>query len=130
MQIVRQWLEQRGLQPYVEVRERNPHELHPGSPLNRALPGVLALVGCAAAAILLAALSWLLTPLPISAGTDDAATRLRALVEAARERMAERVEPPVSRMPFLCLAERSRSAPVREYVLSQQAEALEALLAT
>jgi tetratricopeptide (TPR) repeat protein len=65
-----------------------------------------------------------------SVAAEDAAERLRSLVPAARESMAERIEPPASRLPFPCLAERSWSAPLREYVLGQQAEALDALLAT
>jgi len=44
--------------------------------------------------------------------------------------MAERIEPPPARIEFLCLAERSRGAPLREYVLRQQADAVQALLNT
>ena len=64
-----------------------------------------------------------------SAGADDAAS-LRALADAARTALTERVEPPVARVPFLCTVRRTETAPMREYILRQQAEAIEALLAS
>ena len=64
-----------------------------------------------------------------SAAADDAAS-LRALADAARTTLAERVEPPVARLPFLCTVRRTETAPMREYILRQQAEAIEALLAS
>ena len=81
-------------------------------------------------AVLLAALAWLLALLPAPAQTRAAATPLQVLADAARMRMAERIEPPAARIAFLCLAERSRGAPLREYVLRQQAEAVQALVST
>jgi tetratricopeptide (TPR) repeat protein len=101
-----------------------------GSALNRRSQVVVTLVGRTAPAIQLTVLVLLLAPSGASAQTDKAAAPLRALADAARTRMAERVEPPATRIPFLCLAERSRSAPLREYVLRQQAEAVQALLNT
>ncbi len=76
-----------------------------------------------------ALLALLCAPLWSFAQGGDA-SQLRALADAARMRMAERIEPPAARIAFLCLAERSRSAPMREYVLRQQAEAVQALLGT
>src|SRR5215475_14347531 len=64
-----------------------------------------------------------------SAVADDAAS-LRALADAARTALAERIEPPVARVPFLCTVRRTETAPMREYILRQQAEAIEALLAS
>lgn len=64
-----------------------------------------------------------------SAAADDAAS-LRALADAARTTLAERVEPPVARLPFLCTVRRTETAPMREYILRQQGEAIEALLAS
>ena len=64
-----------------------------------------------------------------SAAADDAPS-LRALADAARTTLAERVEPPVARLPFLCTVRRTETAPMREYILRQQAEAIEALLAS
>jgi hypothetical protein len=77
-----------------------------------------------------ALLALLCAPLWSFAQSDEAASQLPALADAARMRMAERIEPPASRIAFLCLAERSRSAPMREYVLRQQTEAVQALLST
>ncbi|HKC43862.1 MAG TPA: hypothetical protein VKC64_08530, partial [Burkholderiales bacterium] len=64
-----------------------------------------------------------------SAAADDAAS-LRALADAARTTLAESIEPPVARVPFLCTVRRTETAPMREYILRQQAEAIEALLAS
>ena len=64
-----------------------------------------------------------------SAAADDAAS-LRALADAARTALAESIEPPVARVPFLCTVRRTETAPMREYILRQQAEAIEALLAS
>ena len=64
-----------------------------------------------------------------SAAADDTAS-LRALADAARTILAERIEPPVARVPFLCTVRRTETAPMREYILRQQAEAIEALLAS
>lgn len=61
-----------------------------------------------------------------SAAADDAAA-LRVLADAARVTLAERIEPPVAQLPFLCTAGRTETAPLREYILRQQAEATEAL---
>ena len=98
-----------------------PHAFPPGTSRGNRLrlPAL-----CAA----LLALLW--APLGCFAQPDDAAAQLRILADAARTTMAERVEPPATRIAFLCLAERSRSAPLREYVLRQQAEAVQALLNT
>jgi len=64
-----------------------------------------------------------------SAAADDAAS-LRALADTARAALAESIEPPVARVPFLCTVRRTETAPMREYILRQQAEAIEALLAS
>src|SRR5262245_33054023 len=64
-----------------------------------------------------------------SAAADDAAS-LRALADAARTALAERIEPPVARVPFLCTVRRTETGPMRGYILRQQAEAIEALLAS
>jgi hypothetical protein len=64
-----------------------------------------------------------------AAAADDAAA-LRVLADAARVTLAERIEPPVAQLPLLCTAERTETAPLREYFLRQQAEAIEALLAS
>ena len=77
-----------------------------------------------------AVLASLWVPLCCFGQTDGAAAQLRALADAARIAMTERIEPPATRIAFLCLGERSRSAPLREYVLRQQAEAVQALLNT
>jgi hypothetical protein len=79
----------------------------------------------AAAALLLAASLWSGHP----AAADDAAS-LRALADAARKTLAGRIEPPVSNLPFLCTVRRTETAPMREYLLRQQAEAIEALVAS
>lgn len=60
---------------------------------------------------------------------DDAAS-LRTLADAARTTLAERIEPPAARLPFLCTVGRTETAPIREYILRQQAEAIEALVAS
>ncbi len=62
-----------------------------------------------------------------SAMADEAAS-LRILASAARTTMAERIEPSASNLPFLCLRRWSEPAPIREYLLRQQAEAIEALI--
>jgi hypothetical protein len=64
-----------------------------------------------------------------SAYGDDAAA-LRAVADAARATLAERIEPPAARLPFLCTAGRTETAPMREYLLRQQAEAIDALVAS
>lgn len=64
-----------------------------------------------------------------SAMADDAAS-LRALADAARTTLPNRIEPPASRLPFLCTVRRTETAPMREYLLRQQAEAIEALVAS
>ena len=64
-----------------------------------------------------------------SAAADDAAS-LRTLADAARTTLAERIEPPASRIPFLCTVGRTETAPIREYILRQQAAAIEALVAS
>jgi hypothetical protein len=64
-----------------------------------------------------------------SATADDAAS-LRALADTARTGLAERVEPPVTRLSFLCIVRRTETAPMREYILFQQAEAIKALVAS
>ena len=93
--------------------------------LNRATPH------CAAArwiATALPALIWLLcSAAPVAA--DDGAS-LRALGDAARTTLAERIEPPAARLPFLCTVGRSETAPIREYILRQQGEAIEVLVAS
>lgn len=66
----------------------------------------------------------------IAATETNTSAALALLAEAARTRMAQRIEPPTARLPFLCIHGRTRSAPVREYVLRQQALAVEALLAS
>ena len=71
--------------------------------------------------------SWLLWAAPAAA--DDAAP-LRSLADAARATLAQRIEPPASRVPFLCTLRRTEAAPLREYILQQQAEAIEVLLAS
>jgi hypothetical protein len=83
----------------------------------QALPGAL-LVACL----------WLLPPSAAAAG-NDTATSLRPLADGARSTLAERIEPPAARLPFLCTVRRSEGAPMREYVLRQQSQAIEALLA-
>ena len=80
---------------------------------------------CAAAARWIAATLpalWLLWSAALVAA-DDAAS-LRALGEAARTTLGERIEPPASRLPFLCTVGRTETAPIREYILRQQAEAI------
>lgn len=79
----------------------------------------------AAALVVLAPWLWSVE----SAAADDA-TSLRALANAARTTLAERIEPPVAHLPFLCTVRRTETAPMREYILRQQAEAIEALLAS
>ena len=79
----------------------------------------------AAALVVLAPWLWSVQ----SAAADDAAS-LRALADAARTTLAERIEPPVAHLPFLCTVRRTETAPMREYILRQQAEAIEALLAS
>jgi hypothetical protein len=61
--------------------------------------------------------------------TEDAAA-IRALAADARTTLTDRIEPPVSSLPFTCIAQRTETAPIREYILRQQAEALEALVAS
>jgi len=64
----------------------------------------------------------------LAAGDDAAA--LRPLADAGRTTLAERIEPPVARLPFLCTVRRTETAPIREYILRQQADAIEALVAS
>jgi hypothetical protein len=54
---------------------------------------------------------------------------LRKLADAARGSMAARIEPPIARLPFNCILRRTPAAPMREYILAQQAEAVDALVA-
>ena len=79
-------------------------------------------------AALLALGLWRL-PAPAAASPPDAVA-LRTLADAARATLAARIEEPVAQLPFLCLARRSEGAPMREYVLRQQALAIESLLAS
>ncbi len=79
------------------------------------------------AAALIILVSWLWSV--ASAAADDAAS-LRTLADAARTTLAERIEPPASRIPFLCTVGRTETAPIREYILRQQAAAIEALVAS
>ncbi len=76
-----------------------------------------------------ATLTALIWSLGSAAAADDAAS-LRVLAGAARKTLAERIEPPAARLPFLCIVGRSETAPIREYILRQQAEAIEALVAS
>jgi tetratricopeptide (TPR) repeat protein len=72
-------------------------------------------------------LSWLWSV--ASAAADDTAS-LRTLADAARTTLSERIEPPASRIPFLCTLGRTETAPIREYILRQQAAAIDALVAS
>jgi len=78
-------------------------------------------------ATLIVLVSWLWSV--ASAAADDAAS-LRMLADAARTTLAERIEPPASRIPFLCTVGRTETAPIREYILRQQAAAIDALVAS
>jgi tetratricopeptide (TPR) repeat protein len=71
--------------------------------------------------------SWLWSVASVAA--DDAAS-LRTLADAARTTLAERIEPPAARIPFLCTVGRTETAPIREYILRQQAAAIDALVAS
>jgi hypothetical protein len=64
-----------------------------------------------------------------SPAADDAAS-LRTLADAARTTLAERIEPPAARLPFLCTVGRTETAPIREYILRQQVVAIDALVAS
>jgi hypothetical protein len=79
----------------------------------------------AAALVVLAPWLWSVE----SAAIEDADS-LRALADAARTTLTERIEPPVAQLPFLCTVRRTETAPMREYILRQQAEAIEAMLAS
>jgi hypothetical protein len=65
----------------------------------------------AAALVVLAPWLWSVE----SAAADDAAS-LRSLADAARTTLAERIEPPVAHLPFLCIVRRTETAPMREYI--------------
>jgi hypothetical protein len=80
------------------------------------------------AASLMALVSWLWSV--ASPAADDDAASLRALADAARATLAQRIEPPPARLPFLCTVGRTETAPIREYILRQQAAAIEALVAS
>jgi hypothetical protein len=77
---------------------------------------------------LLVACAWLL-PAPAAVAGNDTGASLRPLADDARSTLAERIEAPAARLPFLCTVRRSEGAPLREYVLRQQSQAIEALLA-
>jgi hypothetical protein len=77
---------------------------------------------------LLVAWLWLL-PAPAAVAGNDTGASLRPLADDARSTLAERIEAPAARLPFLCTVRRSEGAPLREYVLRQQSQAIEALLA-
>ena len=79
----------------------------------------------AAALVVLAPWLW-----SVNSATADEAASLRTLANAARTTLAERIEPPASRLPFLCTVRWTETAPMREYLLRQQAEAIEALVAS
>lgn len=69
-------------------------------------------------------------PRATPAASPPDAVALRALAEQARSTLVERIEPPAALLPFLCTVHRIEGAPMREYVLRQQAGAIEALLAS
>jgi tetratricopeptide (TPR) repeat protein len=77
------------------------------------------------AGTLIVLMSW-----PVASRAADDAASLRTLADAARTTLAERIEPPASRIPFLCTLGRTETAPIREYILRQQAAAIDALVAS
>jgi hypothetical protein len=88
----------------------------------------LRLVGCCARRALLATGFGLLSA--YAAASHDTAAALRLLADGARLALAELIEEPVRRLPLECIVLRSEGEPMREYVLRQQAQAIEALLAS
>lgn len=78
---------------------------------------------CGAIVLLLPLLS--LCTVTAAAADED----VRALAASARASLAARIEPPIARLPFNCIARRTPTAPMREYILDQQAAAVDALVA-
>lgn len=61
------------------------------------------------------------------AAADPATESLRALAAEARTTVAQRIEPPIARLPFLCTVRRTQGSPIREAVLREQARAIDAI---
>ncbi|WP_201210576.1 hypothetical protein [Rhodocyclus purpureus] len=90
-------------------------------------PSAVEKAGYRAYAVLIALALWLLGT--ISAAASDAPpASLRPLADRALTSLAERIEPPPVRFVFGCAVRRSEGAPLREYILRQQAQAIDALL--
>ncbi len=79
----------------------------------------------AAALVVLALWLW-----SVNSAMADEAASLRTLANAARTALAERTELSASRLPFQCIVRWTETAPMREYLLQQQAEAIEELVAS
>ncbi|MFN7677114.1 MAG: hypothetical protein ACK5QW_00780, partial [Cyanobacteriota bacterium] len=71
-----------------------------------------------------------LAPWMAEARSHELDPSMVVLAKRTRLSLAERIEPPAARLPFACLQGRTETAPMREIILRQQAEAIGALVAS